>query len=182
MSNRYLVSSSGMCLTTGVDYEFILLRSDMPDWNELAPALRKFVRLIREDSVYSNEWSNITMHEQKRDFASVDTIYEESEALIADFEEWSALHKVLKRAVSQDEYLKVYPQQRKKLHILEDRIFTHHRFFDHVFFFATWMFKGNEEDDTENIRADVEKLREAVELLPRKQELRGRDGGYGAQV
>ena len=66
-----------MCLPTGVDYKFILLRSDMPDWYELARALKKFVNLLKYDEVYNAEWRVITEHVQK--FADIDAIYEKAE-------------------------------------------------------------------------------------------------------
>ena len=172
-----------MCLPTGVDYKFILLRSDMPDWRELAPALRKFVKLIMENNVYHDAWRVVTIDEGYKDFANIHTIHAESEALIADFEKWSAIRNYLKQqTASQDQTLAAFPQMKADLHRYENSIFTYHRFFDHVFFFATRMFLGREQDDTENIRPDVQKLREAVMFLPEKQMLRRRDGGYGAQV
>ena len=188
MSNLYLVSSSGMCLPTGVDYKFILLRSSMPDWRELAPALRKFVKLIMENNVYSNEWRVVTMHAGNYHYTQlkivdIHTIHAESKALIADFEKWSAIRNYLKQqTASQDQTLAAFPQMKAELQHYENNIFTHNLFFDRVFFCAERMFLGREQDDTQNIRPDVMKLREAVLLLPYKKEVRGRDGGYGAQV
>ena len=174
ISSNHLNSSSGMCLQTGVDYKFILLRSDMPDWRKLAPALRKFVKLIMEDNVYNAAWRVVTINEGYKDNVSIHTIHANSEALIMDFERWSGMRNYLKQVASQDAYLKAYPQEQKKLQEYEDNIFTYHRFFDHVLYFAKRMFVGHEQDDTQNLRADVIKLWEAVVTLPERPRLRTR--------
>ena len=152
MSNPYLVILSGMCLPTGVDYKFILLRSDMPDWKELAPSLQKFVKLITEDKIYSNEWCVLTkyaaqnhLHYNNMKYANIDTIRAESKALIADYEEWSAINNYLKRLASQDDFLAAYPQMKAKLLDYENKMFIHHKFFEYVLSFAIRMFLGHEQ-------------------------------------
>ena len=108
----------------------------MPDWRELAPALRKFAKLIMENNVYSNEWRVVTMHVGYEDFAHIPPILDKSEALIADFENWSAIRNYLERAASQHEFLEAYPQVKSELRQYENSIHAHHEFFKHVFFFA----------------------------------------------
>ena len=184
MSNRYLVSSSGMCLPTGVNYlEFLLLRSDMPDWYELAQALKKFVNLLKYDKVYNAEWKTITQHVQE--FADIDAIYKKAEALIADFNEWKSLRDKAIGQYSRWEYLRTFPEQKTKLYDLEVRIFEYHEFFDRLTSFAKGIFLVRLGNDTKNLREALESLRESLIRLPvRKIErsMPARNGGIGAQV
>ena len=172
MNNPYLVNLSEIGL--GVDYKFILLKSDMPDWEKLMPALRKFVKLITEDDTYRNEWRALTNHATKNrityknlEIANIETIRAESEALIADFDDWRHMFNYIQRIPNTKwDFLAAYTQWKEQLFKIENDMFTRHRYFEFVLSFAIRMFSGHEQDDTQHIQEDVMKLWKEVKHLP----------------